>query len=156
MPRIFRRAVRRHGDGTFEVRLSDDERDGLRSLFAQLAATLEDDSDDPALRALFPPTYGQDPLQESAYQEMVGDDLRDARLGALATATQVTEATDITEDDLIAYMQALNSLRLVLAARLDITDDFAGVEPDDPNAQAYLLYHYLSALLDEIVEVIGG
>lgn len=156
MPRIFRRAIRRNGDGTFEVRLSDDERAGLRNLFAQLASTLDDDSDDPALRALFPPTYGEDPVQDAAYQAMVGDELRSARLGALATAAQVTEATEVSEDELIACMQALNSLRLVLAARLDITEDFAGVEPDDPNAQGYWLYQYLSGLLDEIVDVIGG
>jgi hypothetical protein len=156
MPRIFRKAVRRTGDGGFEVRLSDDEREGLRGLFAQLASTLDHDSDDPALRALFPPTYAEDPVQDAAYQAMLGDDLRTARLGALATAALVTEATDVSEDELIACMQALNALRLVLAARLDITEDFSRVEPDDPDAQAYLLYHYLSGLLDEIVDVVGA
>lgn len=156
MPRIFRKAVRRNGDGGFEVRLSDDEREGLRGLFAQLATTLDDDRDDPALRALFPPTYAEDPAQDAAYQAMLGDDLRTARLGALATASLVTEAAEVSEDELIACMQALNALRLVLAARLDITEDFSGVEPDDPDAQAYLLYHYLSGLLDEIVDVVGA
>lgn len=156
MPRIFRRAIGRNRDGTFDVRLSDDERAGLRNLFAQLASTIDDDGGDPALRALFPPTYGDDPVQDAAYQAMIGDELRSARLGALATAAQVTEATEVSEDELIACMQALNSLRLVLAARLDITEDFTGVEPDDPNAQGYWLYQYLSGLLDEIVDVIGG
>lgn len=156
MPRMFRRPIRRLGDGTYEVRFSDDERQGLQGLFAQLAATLSDDSDDPALRTLFPPTYGEDAVRDAAYQAMAGDQLRTARLEALATAARVTAAEEVSEDELVACMQALNSLRLVLAARLGIEEDYTGVAADDPDAQGHLLYQYLSALLDEIVAAVGG
>ena len=53
-----------------------------------------------------------------------------------------------------AWMQAVNSLRLVLGTMLDISDDEQELtfDPSDPNARTQALYGYLGGLLDEIVD----
>ena len=62
------------------------------------------------------------------------------------------KATVLTEDEVSAWLQSINALRLVLGTRLDVQEDDDGViEPDDPDADARVLYHYLSALTDAIV-----
>jgi hypothetical protein len=60
----------------------------------------------------------------------------------------------LTEEQLTAWMQAINSLRLVLGTLLDISDDDQELQfdPDDPEARTQALYGYLGGLLDEIVD----
>ena len=54
-------------------------------------------------------------------------------------------------------MQSLNALRLVLGTRLDVgEDDDPHVDPDDPDAPAWALYYFLSALVAELVDVLAS
>ena len=64
------------------------------------------------------------------------------------------EAELLSEEQLTAWMQAINSLRLVLGTLLDISDDDQELsfDPDDPEARTQALYGYLGGLLDEIVD----
>ena len=48
-------------------------------------------------------------------------------------------------------MGAVNSLRLVLGTRLDVSEDMDEVDPDHPEAPAFAVYQYLSFLLETIV-----
>ena len=68
------------------------------------------------------------------------------------------DADRLTEDQLLSWLGVLNDLRLVLGTRLEITeettqDDFA---PDDPRAQSFALYAYLTWLVDAIVGALSG
>ena len=62
----------------------------------------------------------------------------------------------LTEDQLNAWMGAVNDLRLVLGTRLDVTEDMDAVQLDDPRAPAFAVYQYLTHLLSEIVNALSG
>ncbi len=64
-----------------------------------------------------------------------------------------------TEDQLVAFMQALNSVRLVLGTMLNITDDDDDGDElgdDAPLVPEFQLYSYLSWVLDSAVNVLSG
>ena len=52
------------------------------------------------------------------------------------------------------WLTALNDLRLVLGTRLDVSEDDDDVDPDDPDAPAHAVYHYLGLLLGEVVDAL--
>ena len=117
--------VTRRRDGTFALDLGDDERELLAALADQLDPLLEDPSADPGLRRLFPPAHPDDLLQEAAWQIEQGGELRDARRAALEVVrTAGTEP--LTEDEVVAWLQGINALRLVLAERLEVDGDEDG------------------------------
>jgi hypothetical protein len=67
-------------------------------------------------------------------------------------------STRWSEDELLAWLAALNDVRLVLGVRLAVTEeatvaDFAG----DPEAErAYDLYRYLSYLEEQVVDALSS
>jgi hypothetical protein len=150
----MRRRVRRVGPDEFELRLPDDERSVLRTLPAQLRALLEDPSpgDDPARGRLFPPAYWDDAERDSEYQRLMHGDLVASKLAAAEIVESTVDATRVSGEELVAWMGALNDLRLVLGTRLDVTEDPADAPADDaPEAPAYALYSYLGWLQEQVV-----
>ncbi|MDP9386808.1 MAG: DUF2017 domain-containing protein [Actinomycetota bacterium] len=152
------RRVRRTRAGEVVLRLSAEERQVLRALPGQLRHLLVDEPDDPALRRLTPPAYSGDPEHEAEYRRFMGDELRERRLAALALMDETVDAERLSEEQAQAWLAALNSLRLVLGTRLDVTEEMAGAEldPDDPQAPLLALYGYLSWLEDQLVEALAG
>lgn len=151
----FTRPVKRRRDGTYDLRLGDDERDLLRSLVPQLRELLVS-GEDPSLARLFPNAYPDDPEREREYRAMVHDELLEQRLAALDVIEETASATRLDEDQLTAWLQAINSIRLVLGTRLDVSEDMDMPAPGHPDAPAFAVYHYLSWLLDGIVGALGG
>jgi len=142
----------RRADGTFAVRLSEDERALLAALVDQLDELVDAGPDDPLARRLFPVAYPDDEAREAEYRLLAGEELRSSRRAALEVMRSTTQATVLTEDQVSAWLQSVNALRLVLGTRLDMQEDDDGtIDPDDPEANARALYHYLSALTDVIV-----
>jgi hypothetical protein len=141
--------------GGFRLRLSRQERDILRDLPGQLREILE--SDDPALRRLFPPAYQDDPEREAEYHRLVHDDLVAGRRRALEVMESTVDARRLDEEQLTAWLGALNDLRLVLGTRLDVTEDEYDRElsQDDPRSGAMSLYHYLGWLEAQAVEALA-
>lgn len=113
--------LRRKGDG-YVLDLPDDTREVLRTLGRQIDPLLDDPSAEPNLRRLFPPAHTDDVLAEAAWQIEQGARLRDSRRSALA-ALDLPTGVVLTEDEVVAWLQGVNSLRLVLSARLDVTAD---------------------------------
>jgi uncharacterized protein DUF2017 len=148
--------IRRSRSGEFELRLPDRERALLRSLPAQLRELLR--SDDPALERLFPPAYADDPARDAEYQELVHDDLVNERLGSVETLEATIDATQLTEDQVLAWLSAINDLRLILGTRLDITEDMdpSDVPSDDPRVPTFELYAYLTVLEEEAVSALSS
>jgi hypothetical protein len=141
--------------GGFRLRLSRQEREVLRSLPGQLREILE--TDDPAVRRLFPPAYQDDPERETEYRRLVHDELAAGHRKALEVMESTVDARRLDEDQLTAWLGALNDLRLVLGTRLDVTEDEYDVElsEDDPRAAAMALYHYLGWLEAQAVEALA-
>jgi hypothetical protein len=151
VPRVVRET-----DGRFRLELPREERDVLRTLPAQLRELLAEETD-PALRRLFPPAYADDPAREAEFREMVRDELLEGKLAAIATMEATLDAERLTEEELLAWLGALNDLRLVLGTRLDVTEetDFEDFQGDAREGVA-ALYRYLGALEEDVVEALAG
>ncbi|HEV2810082.1 MAG TPA: DUF2017 family protein [Acidimicrobiales bacterium] len=157
----FREPVRRTRKGDFEIRLSQPELQLLGSLVPQLRAALEADSGaggakDPTLRRLFPTAYPDDEGRDLEYRSMVHDDLLARRHAALDTMESTLAATRLDEEALLAWMGAVNDLRLVLGTRLDVSEESDLVpDPDDPDAPALAVYGYLGFLLESMIAALS-
>ena len=146
--------VRRARDGTFQLRMSDDERDLVASLAGQLRDLLVSDETD-GLERLFPPGYADDPEREQEYQQLTHYELLTKRLASVDVVEQTVSQTSLDEDQINAWMGAVNDLRLVLGTRLDVSEDMEEISLDDPRAPAFAVYHYLTHLLAEIVDALA-
>jgi hypothetical protein len=150
------RRIRRTKRGEFDLRLPEAERTILRALPEQLRELLR--STDPAVNRLFPPAYQDDPERNAEYQELVRGDLLAGRLKSLEIMEATIDARRISEDQLLAWLGALNDLRLTIGTRLDVTEDLDPEKiPDtDPRAQLYALYFYLGWLEEQVVEELAA
>ena len=153
---LDRRRVKRTRAGSFQLRLPPEERDLLRTLPGQLRELLE--TDDPSLRRLFPPAYVDEPELEEEYRRLMADDLVRRRQAALDIVEETIDAEQVDEEQLTAWMGAINDLRLVLGTRLDVSEDMdiEALEDDDPLTPAFALYGYLGWLQEQIVAALAG
>ena len=150
----MRRGIQRSRDGTFRVRLPEEERDVLAALPGQLREAL--DADEPTLYRLFPPAFVDDDAGNAEYARLVGDGLLDGKLRALDHLERTAHAETLTEDDLGAWLGGIESLRLALGTQLDVTEESYGpLDPSDPDAPRLALYHWLSWLQEEVVQAIS-
>lgn len=148
----FQRRIKRTGQGDFELRIPPQERDILATLPSRLRELLG--SDDPAVGRLFPPAYEDDPARQADYEALVRDDLTAQRLRSLQIMEETLRANRLDEEQVNAWLGALNDLRLILGTKLDVSED---TDPDDipdtdEQAPAYALYYYLGWLEEQIVE----
>ncbi len=127
----------------------------LRSIAAELRGLL--DSDDRALFRLFPPAYEDDPEREAEYRSMVREDLIAQHAAALEIVQESADAQRLDEEQMTAWLGALNDLRLVIGTRLDVTEETndQGIPPEDPRAPAFALYAYLTTLESHIVDALA-
>jgi hypothetical protein len=138
-----------------EVELLNRMFDELDALFD--AAT---DADDEVLRRLSPAAYPDDEHAEAEYRQLTEDSLRSERAERMAACrADLREPARSADVDLAdpdtgrRWIQVLNDLRLALGTRLGITeDDDREVDPDDPAAQPRIVYHWLTALQDSVVQ----
>jgi hypothetical protein len=149
---MVRRIVGR--DGRYEVRLPDEERALVRGLLGDLRALLSLGPDDPRVRRLFPEAYADDADRQAEYNQLTREELQSGRLAAVDVVEATVDERELTAEQMTAWMQAVNALRLVLGTMLDITEDdqSLALERDDPDAPTMALYGYLGVLLEELVE----
>jgi hypothetical protein len=156
-PLFRRRLVQPNRDGGFDVRLDDPSRDVLRSVAAQLRELLDVALDDPQLKRLFPVAYADDPDREEEYRLLVRDELAERRRAALDTLSATADSVHLTEEELLAWMGAVNDLRLVIGTRLDVSEEMDPLpDPSDPEAPLLALYGFLGYLLETIVEALSS
>jgi Domain of unknown function (DUF2017) len=149
------RRIEREGDG-YALRLSAGERQLMRSLPGQLRELLH--SDDPSLVRLFPPAYDLDQDADAEFGLLVHGDLLDDVLGALIVVEETADAERLDEAQLGGWLRALESLRLVLGTRLDVTEAMLAheLDPADPHLPELELYGYLSWLQEQAVEALSA
>ena len=148
----LRSRIKRNRAGRYEVRLPDEERELLRVLAPQLRALLDGDLTQPELRRLFPTAYVDDPDRDREYHALVRDELADRRRAAIDTLVATADQKELDEEQLVAWMGAVNDLRLVLGTRLDVSEEMDPVpDPSHPDAPLLALYGYLGFLLESIV-----
>ena len=146
--------IARTATGRYALDLPGDERDVIAGLVQQLRDVLLATTDDPIVRRLFPTAYNEDADRDQEYQQLVRDELLERRLAALATVDATVDVDELDEPGLTGWLTALNDLRLVLGTRLDVSEDDVDVDPDDPDAPARAVYHYLGLLVSEAVDAL--
>ena len=179
----FRPPVERTRHG-FRLHLEPVERELVGRMLREYREVLQGPADHPALRRLFPPAYAsgdEHADHEAEYQRLMRDELVASRLAGIDIVLEVlADDPDATLDEgrLLAFVQALNGVRLALAVlagldRDDDPDDDPGDDPDDefdddepgddepdddepddgPDQQ---LYGYLSYLLEWSIQALDG
>ena len=152
--------------GGFTISLGEDESALLLRLLDELRSLLTDPEPTPQgatlLVRLFPVVHPDDDEAEAEYQRFMRDDLVQSRLAAIAVVEDVLADAKsrrrLDEAQVIAFMQAINSIRLVLGTMLGVSDDPAIAEVDDEfeDSPEYHLYAYLSWLLENAVQALSG
>jgi Domain of unknown function (DUF2017) len=147
--------VHRIRGGRFRLRLTDEEREVLRALPRQLREILH--TDDPSLRRLHPPAYQDDPEREAEYRRLVRDDLLGQRLQSLEVMEATIDAGTLDQEQMTAWLGAINDLRLVLGTRLEVTEEMyeEGIPEEDPRAPSFALYQYLGWLEEQVVAALA-
>lgn len=152
----FRRRFVRGRDGTYSVRLDQDERRLLQSLPGQLATLVEAEPTDPWLQRLFPTAYPKDPEREEEWRLLMSVDLHDRRREQLRTLGDTAGATTLTEEELLVWAQALNDLRLYLGTRLELSEETELEDFDtDDDRQLFVLYTWLGLLQEETIQALA-
>lgn len=150
--------VRRTRAGRYQVQLRPNETTLLRQLIAQLREQLTASTDAPIVQRLFPPAYANDAERDAGYQVLTRDTLLEGKLASLAAIESnlgpvgAETDTELDQAELTEWMQALNSLRLVLGTRLDASDEGFEIDPNDPEAPLHAVYEFLGWLLTQIVD----
>jgi Domain of unknown function (DUF2017) len=145
--------IRRGRDGRYRLRLPAGERALLRGLPRQVLELVA--ASDPSTHRLFPPAYLDDEEAEAEYRDLMRDELADHHRHALEIMEATLDADHLDEEQLLAWLSALNDLRLVLGTRLGVTEDMTPPPPDDPTAAAFALYNYLTWLQTTVVDLLA-
>ena len=149
-----RQPVVPNGDGTYSLNLREEERALIAAIVPDLRSLLADDPNDEMLTRLFPTARPDDAEAEAEYRDMVRDELVSKRLARLDIVAELAEATALDQEQLAAWMGAINDIRLVLGTRLEVTEDDEFEETDEADAEsvARSAYWYLGWLLEHLVE----
>ena len=151
--------IERGRGGSYRVRLSAEERDLLRGLPSLVRALLsDDDREDPALRRLFPSAFMDDAGLAEEFDRMVRDDLVRQRLSALETMETTIDEERLTQEQMEAWLAAINDVRLILGVRLAVSEESTPADfADDEGKQgAFAVYLYLGFLEEHVVAALVG
>ena len=156
----FRSRIRPARTGGYELRLAPEERTLLTVLPAHLLSLLEDVGETPpddlpdVLRRLLPPAYPSDPDAERAYESMTREDLVEHHRESLETMSATANATWLDDEQLVAWLAALNDLRLALGSLIGVTEDDVELPDNDENPAERIAYLYLGGLQSELVDIL--
>jgi hypothetical protein len=107
-------------------------------------------------KRLFPVAYLNDEAAQSDYHEIMGSQLLEHHQHALDTLMSTVDAPTIDIDELHTWLGAVEVLRLLLGTQLDVSEDIVEIDPDDPRADQFTVYQYLSMLQNEIVDTLAA
>lgn len=146
--------IERTHEGDYRLRLSDAERELLRTLPLELLRLLAENPGDPTLRRLQPSAYEDDEEADGEFRELMQRELEDGRRQALTLLVETASRERLTAAELDAWLRALTDLRLALGTRLEVTEDTydRAIDPRDPAAYELSVFAYLSWLQEQAVE----
>ncbi len=141
-------------EGGWALNLDDEERELFVRLAGELRELLSAPESNPLLDRLFPTAYPDDPAKESEYRRLMRDELVASRVAALDSVHETVGPDGpevMNEAQMLAFMQALNAVRLVLGTLLKIEED------DDELADTpeHHLYTFLSWILEWTVRALS-
>jgi hypothetical protein len=113
---------------------------------------------DPALARLLPDAYRDDPGAAGEFRRLTESGLRRDKVTAaerlLAALPgdgpgEVRLDPETTE----SWLATINDVRLALGTRLEVSEEMAEPDPEDPDAPAYVVYLWLTELQGVLIEV---
>lgn len=159
----------------FRINLQAEERDLIQRLMAELRSLLTEsagpenpgpeNSSNDRLRRIFPTAYHQagDREMDQEYQRLMREDLVTSRLKGIDLVDECLDSAgrnsaQLSEGEMMAFVQALNGVRLVLGTMLDVDEehDLDEVSEDHPLVGEYHLYAFLSWVLDWSIRALQG
>jgi hypothetical protein len=119
--------------------------------------------DDPVLARLLPDAYSDDPEASGEFRKYTEPALRSAKYEVarqmLDTLPEAGGRIQLTKEQALAWLKALNDVRLALGVRLGVTEDFeeqwGRLKPDDPQWAAYEVYAWLGAVQESLVQALA-
>jgi hypothetical protein len=119
--------------------------------------------EDPVLARLLPDAYRDDPEAAGEFRRYTEPALRSAKHAAaqemLDTLPDTGGRIQLTQDQALSWLKALNDVRLALGVRLGVTEDFeeqwARLKPDDPQWTAFEVYAWLGAVQESLVQALA-
>jgi hypothetical protein len=119
--------------------------------------------EDPVLARLLPDGYRDDPEAAGEFRKYTESGLRSAKQQAarelLDTLPDEGGRIELTGEQALSWLKALNDIRLALGVRLGVTEDFeeqwAKLKPDDPHWAAFEVYAWLGAVQESLVRALA-
>jgi Domain of unknown function (DUF2017) len=119
--------------------------------------------DDPVLARLLPDGYRDDPESAGEFRKYTEPALRSAKYAAaremLDTLPEAGGRIQLTRDQALSWLKALNDVRLALGVRLGVTEEFedqwSRLKPDDPQWTAFEVYAWLGAVQESLVQAMS-
>jgi hypothetical protein len=153
------RLVTKSGSG-FTLHIGKDERALVSRLLEELRAMQSDPAAAEATVRLFPVVHPNDAGEEEEWQRLMRDELVQSRTEGIDTVVQVLarpgRKVTVDSDEMLAFVRAVNSVRLVLGTILEVTeDDDLDAPPELVESPEYQLYGYLSYVLDACVRAMS-
>ena len=116
--------------------------------------------EDPVLARLLPDGYRDDPAAAGEFRKYTEPALRSAKHQAaqemLDTLPEEGGRIQLTQDQALSWLKALNDVRLALGVRLGVTEEFeeqwGRLKPDDPQWSAFEVYAWLGAVQESLVQ----
>jgi hypothetical protein len=118
---------------------------------------------DPVLARLLPDAYRDDPEAAGEFRKYTEPALRSAKQQAarqlLDTLPETGGRIQLTAEQALAWLKALNDVRLALGVRLGVTEEFEDqwgrLKPNDPQWTAYEVYAWLGAVQESLVQALS-
>jgi hypothetical protein len=140
--------------GAYRLNMSENDRTLLRELAPQFQSFL-DDPDHPVVKRLFPPAYS-DPAHEEhqvEYRRLMLEDLVERHRAEFELLAESSTAETLSEEQLLTWTRAVNSIRLILGTHLDVSEEDESRAPESTDEA---VYHWLTYLLGEAIEALDG
>jgi hypothetical protein len=152
----FKRTIQPKGSDRFVINLDADERAVVKAVCEDVLGVLDDGDANPFLRRLFPVAHVDDEEINAQYRDLVRSDLLRTRREILERVAATAHDTELDRTTLDVWMVGLNTVRLVLGTRLDVTEESSpDLDPDDPDVPAWMLYEFLGSLVSLIIDALS-
>ena len=145
---------------------TDAELSALTGLGTDLGTNLGDEADplapsDTALARLLPDAYRDDDRAAGEFRRLTESSLRRDKVSSAERLLAALPADGPGEvrldpETTESWLATINDVRLALGTRLEVTEEMAEPDPEDPDAPAYVVYLWLTELQGVLIEVADG
>ncbi len=142
--------IRRIDHGRFEIDLHPQIRQLLLDLKEMTLSHVEEAS--PTAKRIYPVAYQSSPEMEMDFERLTREPLTDRHRQNLNIFEGSLSKSELSEDEALAWIGALNDMRLVLGTALDIAEDQETPDEDDPNYDGYVVYDLLTYLQGMLID----